>query len=195
MSRLEGGPSCDSSTSRSWRRSRSSLGERLVPAPAGVPVDRRVRIGFVGPLVVRPAAGVWLRVFSWPVPPRLAAGAVVFLAFAVAFLAGAAFLGAAFFDAVDRRTGFRAAFAEDFRALFRLVALRAGALRPAPFLPRDGALLAFLRPLADVFRAPDRPLAVDFAFAAPRFFAGVLLLAFARFVFAMCASERSWGRV
>jgi hypothetical protein len=190
MSRLDGGPSCDSSTSRSWRRSRSSLGERLVPAPAGVPVDRRVRIGLVGPVFVRPAAGVWLRVLSWPLPPRLATGAALFFAFAVVFLDGAVFLDAAAFLA-----GLRAALAGDFRAVFRLLALRTGALRAAPFLARDGACLALLRPLADVFRAPARPLAVDFAFAAPRFFAGVLLLAFARFVFAMCASERSWGRV
>jgi hypothetical protein len=187
MSRLDGGPSCDSSTSRSWRRSRSSLGDRVAPAPAGVPVDRRVRIGLVGPVVVRPAAGVWLKVRSWPLPPRLTPR-VVF-----AFGCAADFFDPAFlFDAF--RTGFRAVLDEDFRAAFRLVAFRAGDFREPVFLARDGAFLAFralARPFLDAFRAPARPLAVDFAFAAPRFFAGVLLLAFVRVVFAMCASERS----
>ena len=107
-----------------------------------------------------------------------------------------AFLDAdAFFEAVAFLAGLRADFAEDFRPVFRVAAFLAGALRPARFFGRDGAFLALARPLAEVFRAPARPLAVDFAFAAPRFFAGVLLLAFVRFVFAMCASERSWGRV
>jgi hypothetical protein len=155
-----------------------------------VPVDRRVRSGVVGPVMVRPAAGVWLRFFSRPVPPRLATGLAFFFAFAVVFLGAAAFL-AGFLAGVALWARLRVAFANDFRAVFRPAAFRGEAFRTGRFLVRDGVFLALARPLAEVFRAPARPLAVDFAFAAPRFFAGVLLLAFVRFVFAMCASERS----
>ena len=70
MSRLEGGPWMVSSSSRSCFRSRSRPGAwRDVPAPAGVPVDRRVRIGFVRPFTVRPVSGVCDRVSSRPLPP------------------------------------------------------------------------------------------------------------------------------
>ena len=71
MSRLEGGVGTFSSISRSSRRCRSSLGaRRVLPAPAAVPVDRRVGMGFVRPLTVRPVAGVWASRLSRPVPPR-----------------------------------------------------------------------------------------------------------------------------
>jgi hypothetical protein len=162
-----------------------------------VPVDRRVRIGLVGPVMVRPAAGVWLRSFSRPLPPRLAGEAVFAFALAEDFFGAAArFRADAFVDAevfLDAAflTRLRAVFAVDFRVVFRLAAFLTEALRAAPFLARDGAFLTLARRLADDFRAAARPLAVDFAFAAPRFFAGVLLLAFLRVVFAMCASERS----
>jgi hypothetical protein len=59
----------------------------VLPAPAGVPVDRRVGIGLVRPFTVRPARGVWARVRSRPVFARLfaprfdEAGLVAFLAF------------------------------------------------------------------------------------------------------------------
>ncbi len=70
-SRLDGGLGTVSSSSRSCRRSRSSPGDRRVlPAPAGVPVDRFVGIGLVGPRTERPVSGVCARSFSMPVPPR-----------------------------------------------------------------------------------------------------------------------------
>src|SRR3954454_18180503 len=70
-SRLEGGLGTVSSSSRSCRRSRSSPGDRrLLPAPAGDPVDRFVGIGLVGPRTERPVSGVCARSFSIPVPPR-----------------------------------------------------------------------------------------------------------------------------
>ena len=72
MSRLEGGPWTVSSASRSCLRSRSRPGAcREPPAPAGVPVERRVRIGLVRPFTVRPVSGVWERLSSRPVPPNL----------------------------------------------------------------------------------------------------------------------------
>src|SRR5205823_8814324 len=71
MLRLDGGPGIDSSISRSCLRSRSRPGARRVPpAPAAVPVDRRVGIGFVIPRTERPVSGVWASVSSRPVPPR-----------------------------------------------------------------------------------------------------------------------------
>jgi hypothetical protein len=74
MFRLDGGSGMDSSTSRNWRRSRWSAGTcRESPAPAGDPVERIVRIGFVRPLTVRPVSGVCARSRSRPVPPTFAA--------------------------------------------------------------------------------------------------------------------------
>ena len=40
-----------------------------MPAPAGVPVERLVGKGLVGPLTLRPASGVWARSRSRPRPP------------------------------------------------------------------------------------------------------------------------------
>jgi len=42
---------------------------RESPAPDGVPVERFVGMGFVGPRTERPVSGVWSRVASRPVPP------------------------------------------------------------------------------------------------------------------------------
>jgi hypothetical protein len=74
MSRLDGGVGTFSSISRNCLRTRSSRGDFIVPAPAPVPVDRFVGIGFVGPRRVLPVLGVCARVASRPVPPRFAAG-------------------------------------------------------------------------------------------------------------------------
>src|SRR5437764_6519024 len=72
MLRLDGGPGTDSSTSRSCFRSRSRPGaRRVLPAPAAVPVDRLVGIGFVIPRTERPVSGVWESVSSRPEPPAL----------------------------------------------------------------------------------------------------------------------------
>lgn len=139
--------------------------------------------------MVRPAAGVWLRVASRPCPPRLAGVFFFFAVVVVAFRDAAGFLAAVFLDA-DLRTGLRLLFAEAFRAVLRLAVFLAGAFRVGRLLARDDDFLVF-RAFAVDFRAVDRPLAVDFALVALRFFAGVLLLAFLRVVFAMCASERS----
>ncbi len=83
-------PGIASSTSRRWRRSRSRSGAwRLVPAPAGVPVERLVGNGLVRPWTLRPVSGVCARVRSRPLPPRAAA----FFA-AGRLLAGEVFLAA-----------------------------------------------------------------------------------------------------
>src|SRR3990172_2993991 len=44
---------------------------RLLPAPAGVPVEGFVGIGFVRPLTLRPVSGVCASSLSRPVPPAL----------------------------------------------------------------------------------------------------------------------------
>lgn len=41
----------------------------MLPAPLGVPVDRLVGIGLVGPRTERPVSGVWASSRSMPVPP------------------------------------------------------------------------------------------------------------------------------
>lgn len=144
-----------SSTSRSCRRDRASPGAWLrSPAPAGVPVERMVRIGFVGPLTERPLSGVWARSRSRPVPPSrgrrllaalfrlfadpLADFAAVFLDFAEAFLDFAAVfldVGAAFLvlDAARRAVLRLAAF-----AVLRPVLRLAAALRLVPAFFRVG---------------------------------------------------------
>ena len=205
MSRLDGGPSSDSSSSRSCFRSRSRRGAcRLEPAPDGVPVERRVRIGLVGPPTERPAAGVWASVSSRPARPARDEGAFrawrgalravafreapvvrlvarerfeVWRAVEVFFLA--VFL-AVFFLAV--RAPLRAPLCFRLDAFFA-AALRAGVLRLFLALAR-----AFERDLRVRVRAVA-PARLDvFAFAEPRFRVRVLPLAVARFVFAMCAS-------
>jgi hypothetical protein len=108
MLRLEGGVWTVSSISRSRFRSRSRPGARRVsPAPAAVPVDRLVGIGFVRPRTDRPVSGVWARVDSRPFPPAFARFAGFGAAFA--FRAGAfRDLAFGFFEAflgIERRFG------------------------------------------------------------------------------------------
>ena len=125
----------------------------MLPAPAEVPVERRVGRGLVGPCRVRPVSGVWARFSSRPVPPRRAAGRAGAVRFAAGragraervFLAGAETL--AFFAVALRTTAFfRAGATAFFRAtdFFRGAVLRAGAV----FF----RLAVFFRP-AVVFRA------------------------------------------
>jgi hypothetical protein len=161
MSRLDGGVGTPSSISRSVRRVRSRRGDRVVPAPAGVPVDRFVGSGFVGPRRERPAAGVWDRVSSRPLPP--ARGAV---------------LRGRFAD--EPRVMLFLAFAPR-AALFAFPA-RAG------FLAERRLAFPFGVFARAVFRFPPRLLRVARSPAPARFFEGVSFwpLLF-RFVFAMSA--------
>jgi hypothetical protein len=123
-SRLDGGLGTVSSTSRSWRRARSSPGARLKPpAPDGVPVERLVGMGLVGPRRRRPVSGVWASVDSRPVPPPRAA------------LPAPRALAAFFL--LPGRGGFVACF---------LAALPLGVLAPAVFLRPP--------PLRDIARRP-----------------------------------------
>ena len=168
MSRLEGGPSTDSSISRSCLRSRSSYGAwRLVPAPAGVPVDRRVAMGLVRPFTVRPVSGVWARVDSRPLPPRarLPPFAAVFRE--PAGLADAFRLAAALVEAALRvvpRLDVLRLFADALvEALFAVV------LRAGRFLAVFADFRAFAREVVVCFRADARPRLDAAFFAEPRF--------------------------
>ena len=139
MLRLEGASWSDSSTSRSCLRSRSRPGARRVsPAPDAVPVDRRVAIGLVGPVMVRPVAGVWSSVDSRPVPPARFFDAAFVVTFLAGFLAAARvpgplplvrlavdFFGRLALTAAERR--FEAVAFLAFEAFF-VFALRAGFL-------------------------------------------------------------------
>ena len=139
-----------SSSSRSCLRLRSRPGAwRELPAPAGVPVERRVGIGLVRPRTLRPVSGVWSKVLSRPVPPTFARVLAVELRRArpefclvdaprraeVAFADLTGLL--VFFDAFF----FVARFTAGFREL-ALAAFRAGA---AFRLPGRGGLVGCLR--------------------------------------------------
>src|SRR5262245_16926459 len=109
----------------------------MLPAPAGVPVERFVGIGFVRPFTERPVSGVWASVFSRPVPPTLgfgeaarlrAAGRAVFRVFFVVFFVAVAFRRAAGDDFVA--VALRRVVATFRRALFAPLAL--GDLRLGP---------------------------------------------------------------
>jgi len=205
MSRLDGGPSSDSSSSRSCFRSRSRRGAcRLEPAPDGVPVERRVRIGLVGPATERPAAGVWASVSSRPPRPardegfRAWRGALRAVAFREALVARPVARERfevwraveVFFLAVFLAVFFLAVRAAPLGAplCFRLDAFFAAALRAGVLRLFLALVRAFERDLRVRVRAVA-PARLDvFAFAEPRFRVRVLPLAVARFVFAMCAS-------
>lgn len=202
MSRLDGGPCTVSSSSRSCLRARSSPGAwRELPAPAGVPVERRVRIGLVRPFTVRPVLGVWARVSSRPLPPALRRLA--------AFAGLRAVFRAAGRDVLREADVFRAFAA--FRRAEGLAPSEPVFRRAEGRLPGRGGLVAFLRfafpfgvlaPAVLRLPAADRPPVRAFARApAPAFrLDGVrrwrrFLLVFALFfVLAIPASERAGPR-
>jgi hypothetical protein len=157
MLRLDGGPGTDSSISRSCFRSRSRPGaRRLLPAPAAVPVDRFVGIGFVIPRTDRPVSAVCASVSSRPVPPALS------------FVEGPRGRAALVFA---RRTPvLRLAARAGFVAFRR--ALPCGVLAPAVFRP-------VFRPALEVFRAPAPLRAAARAPAPALRSAGVFLRPFA----------------
>jgi hypothetical protein len=155
-----------SSSSRSWRRLRSSPGaRRLLRAPAGLPVGGFTGLGLVLPVTVRSAAGVGAGWRSRPTPPRLGVLRAVFRAAACGFRALAARAG---FRAVRAlaRVALRPAlrpelrfFVAGRRDLRRLAVFRAAAARlPAAavrFLPlADFLAICTLRPEAPVTARP-----------------------------------------
>ena len=119
----------------------------MLPAPAAVPVERFVGIGFVRPFTDRPASGVCASVSSRPDPPRRT-GFRAFVAFAFALFtpAFAAFFLAGFVTAFRPLEAgffrlplvFRADARGDFLAGFLAAA---GLFRLTAFLAMVGALV------------------------------------------------------
>jgi len=111
----------------------------VLPAPAAVPVDRFVGIGFVGPWTVRPVRGVCASSSSRPVPPSRLAGGFVFVLVFVRGLAAArrAARGFACFRRILAFDVFapavlRPVFRRTLLARFRPAPLRAEARAPEP---------------------------------------------------------------
>jgi hypothetical protein len=124
---------------------------RVPPAPAAVPVERLVGIGFVGPLTERPVSGVWASSRSRPVPPRR----------------GALFCAPARVDPVARSRPFARAPASRRSASDRFfLFLPFGVFAPAVFLP-------VFREAADTRLAPAPLRAAARAPAPARLFDGV----------------------
>ena len=145
----------------------------MSPAPAGVPVDRFVGIGFVRPLTLRPASGVCASVFSRPRPPP---GLCAVGVFALGFDGRA--VPAVRVELLEEAV--RVAEARDPRPV--LVEPEAGRRAAAFFFPRAAVFLP-----AAAFRAPLPP--------APLRRPAVVLRAGAFFAISECVLEKLPARL